>query len=76
MKILFIGSRLPYHNNAYLQYIALKKEYKNVAVWFFIIFYIALPFIINEITGRIIYAYKYVIYIVTNKLPKNVYTDL
>lgn len=53
-----------------------EKEYKNVAVWFFIIFYIALPFIINEITGRIIYAYKYVIYIVTNKLPKNVYTDL
>jgi len=30
MKILFIGPHLPYHNNAYLQYIALKKEYKNV----------------------------------------------
>ena len=30
MKILFIGPHLPYHNNSYLQYIALKKEYKNV----------------------------------------------
>ena len=53
-----------------------EKEYKSVAVWGFIIFYIALPFIINKITGIIIYAYKYAIYIVTNKLPKNIYTDL
>lgn len=53
-----------------------EKEYKSVPMWFFIIFYIALPFIINEITGRIVYAYKYAIYVVTNKLPKNVYTDL
>ena len=30
MKILFIGPHYPYQNNAYLQYLILKKKYKNV----------------------------------------------
>ena len=50
--------------------------YKKPIVWLYIILYIAFPFIINLISEFVFNLFHKIKYLLNNKAPKNVYTNL
>lgn len=52
------------------------EKYRSVMVWIFMILYLSLPYYINYISNALIYLYRQIIYIMDNRLPKNVYTGI
>lgn len=53
-----------------------EKEYANLFTLLFLAIYIILPFFVDYMMARVLKFYRYMIYVFTNKLPKNVYVDL
>ncbi len=53
-----------------------QKDYTNLFIWLLLIIYISLPFYVDYMMARVLKFYRYTIYVFTNKLPKNVYTNL
>ena len=51
-------------------------RYKSVKTWFILILYVVFPFILNTIVIWTEWIYNKIVYILFNKAPRNVYTNL
>ena len=49
------------------------QQYLKIKTWLYIILYVIFPFFIDFLSRNIIHLYKWLNYIVYNKLPRNVY---
>lgn len=53
-----------------------KQEYKNIIILILLIIYACFPLVVDYITAQLLNLYRYIKYIITNKLPKNVYINI